>query len=87
MKELDDLLVAVANYVEAILAEELIGYPANIYKKVFKKIEMQTIEEIMCRTQYHQGVTASIMGYGRSTLRKKLKDYFGNKYIGENEKC
>ena len=87
MKELDDLQNAVANYVDVMLSEQLIGYPADIYKNVFQKIEMQIIQEIMRRTQYHQGVTAQIMGYGRSKLRKKLKDYFGNKYIGENEKC
>ncbi len=85
MKEIDDLCKAVECYIDKLFEISGNEDPKNILCNLFKLIEIRSIDLIMKKIQYHQGRCSHVTGYGRSTMRKKLKDYFGNKYIGDNK--
>lgn len=45
------------------------------------ELEKQYIEHIHEICRYNQSRTARMLGVSRGTLRKKLKHYFGDKYL------
>ncbi len=52
----------------------------NIYYKAERMLEQSVIEEVMAHTQDHKQETARLMGWGRNTLTRKMKE------LGMNEK-
>ena len=46
-----------------------------------KYLEKTYLEHIFIKNKYNQSATASALGISRGTLRTKLKQYFGDKYV------
>ena len=52
------------------------------YDIIMKRVEADLLEFAMMQTQYNQSKAAKSLGISRGSLRSKLKEYFGNQYIG-----
>lgn len=53
----------------------------NLYDMVLSEIEPPLLKALMEYTRYNQSKAASILGLSRGTTRKKLAQYFGEKYF------
>jgi DNA-binding protein Fis len=49
---------------------------------VLEQVEPPLLEATMEKAKYNQVRAAKILGVSRGTLRKKLKQYFDDKYCG-----
>lgn len=56
---------------------------ANLYQTVLEQAEESLFDVIMPHFHGNQVRAANALGLSRGTLRKKLKQYFGDKYCGE----
>ncbi|MEE9452466.1 MAG: helix-turn-helix domain-containing protein [Gammaproteobacteria bacterium] len=56
--------------------------PKNLYKIVVAKAEASLLKFAMEQYRYNQSHVAQILGLSRGTLRTKLQQYFGDKYVG-----
>ncbi len=55
--------------------------PNRVYDFVMEEVEVPLIKAVMDFTRDNQSRTARILGISRGTLRTKLQQYFGDKYI------
>ncbi len=53
----------------------------RIYDYVMEAVEVPLIKAVMDFTHDNQSRTARVLGISRGTLRTKLQQYFGDKYI------
>ncbi len=54
----------------------------NIHTGVISLVEIPLYRAAMESTRYNQSEAARVLGVSRGTLRKKLKTYFGDEFIG-----
>src|SRR5436190_16205853 len=57
----------------------------NLYDYILEEIEPALLETVMLYVRENQSEAAKILGLSRGTTRKKLKQYFGEKYCGTRE--
>ena len=57
----------------------------NLYEYFLEEIEPTLLELVMNRVKGNQSEAAKILGLSRGTTRKKLKQYFGEKYCGSRD--
>lgn len=75
---------------QSILHEKINHYLAstdskqltNFHEVYLSEIEPALFDAVMQKTKYNQVRAAKILGISRGTLRKKLKLYFDDKYVG-----
>ncbi len=53
----------------------------NLHKELIRAIEPVFLRTLMKRCQYNQVRASNLSGISRSTLRTKLKKYFGSEYL------
>lgn len=61
------------------------GFKMTDYEKYKEEFEQQWLQGTMEKHRWNQSKTAIALGMSRGTLRTKLKQYFGNKYIGTRD--
>ena len=54
----------------------------ELYDVVMQSIEAPLFRTVMEMTRYNQSQAARVLGVSRGTLRTKLKQYFGDEFIG-----
>lgn len=54
-------------------------------RSVLQLAEDAVFEHVMKTTRYNQSRAAKVLGISRGTLRTKLKERFGNRYVGTRE--
>jgi Fis family transcriptional regulator len=54
----------------------------SLHELVLEQVEPPLLEATMEKAKYNQVRAAKILGVSRGTLRKKLKQYFDDKYCG-----
>lgn len=52
----------------------------HLHDLLLEQVEPPLLEMVMKKVNYNQSKAAKLLGLSRGTLRKKLKQYFGNKY-------
>lgn len=57
----------------------------NLYQVVVQQVEAPLIRTVMELMRYNQSKAARALGMSRGTLRTKLKEYFGDEFIGTRE--
>lgn len=50
-----------------------------------KQLEAEYIHFVHQQTRYNQSKTAIALGISRGTIRTKLKEHFGDRFVGERE--
>jgi Fis family transcriptional regulator len=55
---------------------------SNINTKTLADAEATILSVAMEQNRYNQSKTATQVGLSRGALRYKLREYFGNKYVG-----
>ncbi len=58
---------------------------ADTFKELLSKAEAQVYEDAMVVSRFNQCKAAVLLGVSRGTFRTKMKEYFGDKYIGARE--
>jgi len=58
---------------------------ANLHEFLLEQIEPPLLEAVMLHCRYNQTRAAQILGISRGTCRKKLIQYFDDRYCGERE--
>ena len=69
----------VDSYLQAMEGEEI----TNLYDLVLEPVEEALLDVIMPLAKLNQVRASKILGLSRQTLRKKLKQYFGDKYCSK----
>lgn len=54
---------------------------ANLYTFLLNEIEPPLLQALMEHTGFNQSKAATLLGLSRSTTRKKLQQYFGDRYF------
>ena len=54
----------------------------SLYNAIINGIDKAFYESAIIMTGYHQGNAAKSLNISRHTLRNRLQEFFGNKYIG-----
>lgn len=57
----------------------------SLHELVLEQVEPPLLAATMEKAKYNQVRAAKILGVSRGTLRKKLKQYFDDKYCGTRE--
>jgi len=57
----------------------------NFHSMYLSEIEPPLLNAVMEKNKYNQVRSAKMLGISRGTLRKKLKEYFDDKYCGTKE--
>lgn len=62
--------------------EPVVSLYVPLNKRSFQTAEAQLLAEAMELSRYNQSIAAKTLGISRGALRYKLKNYYGNKYVG-----
>ena len=54
----------------------------SVYKEYIEELEKVLFENFLQANRYNVAKTARELGISRGMLQTKLKEYFGDKYIG-----
>ncbi len=57
----------------------------NLYNMVLELVEPALFKTVIEHCRYNQSQTAHVLGLSRGTCRKKLMQYFEDKYCGNRE--
>lgn len=74
--------------IEMTIKQHLLTSKAEIldlYKLVMDEIEEPLYQSTMEHCKYNQSRAALILGVSRGTLRTRLKQFFGDKYVGTRD--
>ncbi len=71
----------VYNLVSKYLASNKGKPMGNLYDVILDEIEPPLLQTVMERKRSNQLQASKVLGISRSTVRKKLKQHFGNKYF------
>lgn len=68
--------------VDALISISKAGGNGKVFKDVIQEVEKYVLSNVMDSVRYNQTKASKILGISRTSLRTKLKQYFGNKYVG-----
>ncbi len=87
IKQPEALSQQVIDVVRAYLGQSSITKDTNLnlYDKVLAITEAPLLRTVMELTRYNQSRAARVLGVSRGTLRTKLKQYFGDEFIGSRD--
>ena len=71
----------IGNYLESVGSSET----SNLHELLLEQVEPPLLEAAMEICKYNQVRAAKMLGISRGTLRKKLTQYFDDKYCGSKE--
>lgn len=73
-----------SNYEQDIMLSELTkgSEAGSIYKTALQRMEAPLLAQAIETCRYNQVKAAKLLGISRGSLRYKLKEYFGDKYVG-----
>ncbi len=54
---------------------------SSLYSMLLNEVEPPLLQALMEHTGFNQSKTALLLGLSRSTTRKKLQQYFGDRYF------
>lgn len=74
---INNVYQVVANYLKTNKNSSL----SNLHAMLLNEVEPPMLQALMEHTGYNQSKTALLLGLSRSTTRKKLQQYFGDKYF------
>lgn len=70
---------SVSTYLDSMTGDKIV----NLYNLVLEQVEEALLDTVMPHFKSNQVRSAEALGLSRGTLRKKLKQYFGDKYCNE----
>ncbi len=73
---------AVRTYLNTVSSKDV---NLNLYQLIIEEIESPLFRTVMEMTRYNQSKAARVLGVSRGTLRKKIKRYFDDEFIGTRE--